>query len=397
MSAPPTVRTSSRRSRPEGPVSSPARAPAPAGRLALPLAAALATALAACAGAPPPRPMTFAEAGLTDEVARPATAAQPTGESQAGGPGAAAAVAATPRPSTAPVIPPGLPLEVLPPVAVPGPEAIPSEPPEGPPFDPVLLRFGVEARGRRLQARPGRGFPAEATSAWYALVAELDGYLLRPLPQTPILELVRAQVTVEAELAYDQRRYGQPPEGLEAAVTRRTSRLSARILAARTMGQSMFVARPPGKLRWPIERAGLSSVYGMRLHPLTGQRHWHAGVDLATERGRLVNAAGPGYVVRAGWSGGYGLLVELRHPGDLTTRYGHLSAVLCTPGDQLAAGQALGAVGETGLSTGPHLHFEVWRGGRPSDPLEWLGGGSMLATPATPAASAAPAASGGPR
>jgi murein DD-endopeptidase MepM/ murein hydrolase activator NlpD len=68
--------------------------------------------------------------------------------------------------------------------------------------------------------------------------------------------------------------------------------------------------------------------------------------------------------------------VEVRHPGDLTTRYGHLSAILCAPGDPVSPGRVLGLVGKTGVATGPHLHFEVWRGGEPSDPLPWLGLGT---------------------
>lgn len=348
---------------------------------ACPALALLLTVGAGCATATPPPRMSFAEAGLVDAAgdlpprapARPAAPPR-AARSSDNSPGDTSSLDAA--------------LVVVPPVAVPAPESVPSEPPEGPAIDSVLLRFAAEARGRRLGARPGRGFPPEGQAAWSALLTELDAYLLRPLPQTPLLELVRAQVTVEAELDFDQRRYGQAPDGLDLQVRRRAARLGVRILAARTLGQTMFVARPPGKLRWPLEGAGLSSVYGQRLHPFTGERHWHAGIDLATERGRLVGAATQGYVVRAGWAGGYGLLVEVRHPGDVTTRYGHLSAVLCSPGDQVAAGQALGAVGSTGISTGPHLHFEVWRGGRVSDPLEWLGGGSMLATPA---------ASGGPR
>lgn len=332
--------------------------------LALPLAAAL-----GCAAAPVAR-MSFAEAGL----APPAPAPRIEADRPAPAPSAPAAPGRGAEPE----------LPVLPPVAEVAPEAVPSEPPEGPPIDPVLIRFAAEARGRRLRTRSGQGFPEASRQAWQALLADLDLYLARPLPQTPLLELVRSEVTLEAEWDYDQRRYGPPPADVAGEVLARSRRLRGRILAARALGRTMFVTRPPGKLRWPIENAGLSSAYGRRLHPMTGALQWHAGIDLATERGRVVAAAGPGYVVRAGWVGGYGLLVELRHPGELTTRYGHLSAVLCAPGDSLEAGQALGLVGQTGLATGPHLHFEVWRGGLPSDPLGWLGGGSDLAgvTPA---------------
>ena len=212
---------------------------------------------------------------------------------------------------------------------------------------------------------------------------QLDSYLTRSLPQTPLLELARSSVTLEAEWDFDQRRYGRPPAELAHLVTSRAARLTMRIATSRAIGNTMFASRPPGRLRWPIENAGLSSGFGLRDHPLNGTRQLHAGIDLAAELGRVVSAATQGYVVSAGWVGGYGLMVELRHRGELTTRYAHLSALLCAPGDALEAGAPLGLIGQTGLATGPHLHFEVWEGGRPRDPLAFIGGGTGLAATAT--------------
>jgi len=263
-----------------------------------------------------------------------------------------------------------------PPVAVPAPESIASEAPAGPPIDAILLRFAAGARDRRARLPGGHGFPDEATEAWRALAGELDLYLGRALPQTPLLELVRARVTVEAEWDYDQRRFGRAPAPLRGAIETRATRFGLRIDAARALGLGLFARVAPPRLRWPIEDAGISSVFGMRTHPLDGHRRMHHGVDFATSAGRVVGAAGQGWVVRAGWMGGYGLMVEVRHPGDLTTRYGHLSAILCAPGDAVEPGRPLGLVGRTGRATGPHLHFEVWRGGEPSDPLAFLGGAS---------------------
>jgi len=308
--------------------------------------------LAGCAAAP--IRMTAEEAGLVADPQPPAEAPAPA-----------------PTAERDPPLPP--------PVAVAAPEAIPSETPEGPAIDPALIRFAAEARQRRLRARAGGGFPGEAQDAWRDLLAELDAYLTRPLPQTPLLALVRSAVTVEAEWDFDRRRFGPSPATLGGQVGQRLRRLDVRIQTSRALGQTMFVVRPPGRLRWPLTGAGISSPYGQRLHPMTGERQWHAGIDLAAERGRLVGAADKGYVVRAGWVSGYGMFVEVRHAGDLTTRYGHLSALLCAPGDAVEADQPLGLVGQTGIATGPHLHFEVWRGGASSDPLGWLGGGSTLA------------------
>ena len=262
---------------------------------------------------------------------------------------------------------------VEPPVAVPAPEAFATELPAGPPIDATLVRFAVEARDRRGRLSARQGFPDEAATAWRSLAGELDHYLARALPQTPLLELVRARVTVEAEWDYDRRRFGAPPADLAAAVETRAARFARRIEAARALGFALFARPAPARLRWPIEQAGLSSLFGMRVHPVEGRRRMHYGIDLAAAPGRVVSAAASGWVVRAGWTGGYGLLVELRHPGDVTTRYSHLSAILCAPGDSLEPGQPVGLVGKTGLATGPHLHFEVWRGGEAKDPLPWLG------------------------
>jgi len=84
-------------------------------------------------------------------------------------------------------------------------------------------------------------------------------------------------------------------------------------------------------------------------------------------------------VIRAGWSRGYGLMVEVRHGSGVTTRYSHLGRVLCSPGEAVETGQPLGVVGATGRATGPHLHFEVWRQGRARDPLAMLVGASPVA------------------
>jgi hypothetical protein len=272
-----------------------------------------------------------------------------------------------------------------PPVAVPAPESVALELPVGPPIDAVLVRFIAEARGRRGRLPAEHVFPDEVTRAWSAFVDDLDQYLARPLPQTPLLELVRARITVEAEWDYDRRRWGSPPPELARAIAARSDRFARRVDTARTLGYALFAKPAPAKLRWPVERAGLSSPFGMRFHPLEGRPRMHNGIDLAATPGKVVSAAAAGWVVRTGWAGGYGLLVEVRHPGDLTTRYGHLSAILCAPGDAVDANQPLGLVGKTGAATGPHLHFEVWRGGEPSDPLPWLG----IATDATAARSVA--------
>lgn len=104
----------------------------------------------------------------------------------------------------------------------------------------------------------------------------------------------------------------------------------------------------------------------------------HHGLDFAAAAGTPVVAVMSGRVVSAGSLGGYGNQVLLAHPDGTQTRYGHLSRIDVLPGQTLSAGEQLGAVGSTGISTGPHLHFEVLIGGTPVDPAPWLAARGLL-------------------
>lgn len=129
---------------------------------------------------------------------------------------------------------------------------------------------------------------------------------------------------------------------------------------------------PSGQLAWPV-RGRHSSPFGMRKHPITGQHKLHTGMDIAAPSGTPVVAARGGRVTFAGWSGGYGNYVVVDHGNGLQTAYAHLSAINVRAGQQLNTGTQLGRVGSTGMSTGPHLHFEVKRNGQFVDPHGMLG------------------------
>lgn len=116
----------------------------------------------------------------------------------------------------------------------------------------------------------------------------------------------------------------------------------------------------------------VTSEMGMRVNPAVGRRMFHAGVDLAAPIGKAVRATADGIVMRAGWSGGYGLLVVVRHSDGYETRYAHMSRIQVAPGDTLVKGQVIGNVGSTGRSTGPHLHYEVRRDGQPVNPKAYM-------------------------
>lgn len=119
--------------------------------------------------------------------------------------------------------------------------------------------------------------------------------------------------------------------------------------------------------------ARMSSDFGARVHPVTGARSFHEGVDLAAPKGTEVTVSGPGVVVRAEKAGSYGNIVVVDHGGRLETRYAHLDEMTVQVGQQLAAGETLGTVGATGRVTGAHLHFEVRRDGKAIDPTKELG------------------------
>lgn len=123
-----------------------------------------------------------------------------------------------------------------------------------------------------------------------------------------------------------------------------------------------------GLMRTPVDGARLSSGFGMRLHPILGFSRLHRGVDFAAPTGTPVLASAAGRVVRAGWGGGYGNMIDVDHGRGIVTRYAHLSRMDVKVGQTVSQGQRIGAVGSTGMSTGPHLHYEVIRNGEPIDP-----------------------------
>ena len=113
----------------------------------------------------------------------------------------------------------------------------------------------------------------------------------------------------------------------------------------------------------------ITSYFGYRYHPILHFTRFHAGIDIGASWGSPIVAAGDGEVVGAGWTGGYGRQVRIAHAGGLTSSYSHMSEIVAAPGSFVRAGQLIGYVGSSGLSTGPHVHYEVKLGGTPVNPL----------------------------
>jgi len=127
--------------------------------------------------------------------------------------------------------------------------------------------------------------------------------------------------------------------------------------------------QPSGR---PIVKGWISSYYGMRTHPLSGRREMHKGVDFAGKLGGPVIAVAKGVVTYAGKRYGYGQVIDIAHGNGYTTRYGHNSRLLVSVGDTVEKGFQIAEIGSSGRSTGPHVHFEVIKNGRVTNPVRFI-------------------------
>lgn len=169
----------------------------------------------------------------------------------------------------------------------------------------------------------------------------------------------------------------QENAALASARSRRVEfeRAAAAAAAASAAVADSLKSRPSGggsgQLRFPAD-GPITSRFGSRVHPIFQTVRLHAGIDIGAGYGAPVRSAAAGTVVTAGTISGYGNAVVVDHGGGLATLYGHLSRIGVRTGAQVGAGQTIGAVGNTGNSTGPHLHFEVRVQGTPVDPMSYL-------------------------
>jgi murein DD-endopeptidase MepM/ murein hydrolase activator NlpD len=167
----------------------------------------------------------------------------------------------------------------------------------------------------------------------------------------------RALEAAEAQLAKDSQSIGVL--------------IQNRIAAERAKNHDVAVVLGTGQFSYPSD-APVTSSFGWRMHPILGYQKFHSGMDFGAEYGSPIRAADRGIVIFAGWYGGYGNAVIIDHGNGLTTLYGHSSGLYVSEGQAVERGQAIAAVGSTGLSTGPHLHFEVRKDGEPVDPANYL-------------------------
>jgi murein DD-endopeptidase MepM/ murein hydrolase activator NlpD len=160
----------------------------------------------------------------------------------------------------------------------------------------------------------------------------------------------------------------------EQQLTEESEKISQDIqqrLAARIAFPGTVFVPGTGQMLLPSD-GPVTSTFGWRIHPILGTSKFHNGVDFGAEYGSVIRAADNGVVISAGPTGGYGDAVIIDHGNGLTTLYGHSSQIYVSVGQAVQRGQPIAAVGSSGFSTGPHLHFEVRRAGEPIDPMPFL-------------------------
>ncbi|GAA6617436.1 murein hydrolase activator EnvC family protein [Scytonema sp. NUACC26] len=195
-----------------------------------------------------------------------------------------------------------------------------------------------------------------AQKADYQTQAQLQGDLIQRL-NSDRLALLAAETQMERD-----------SQALESLIQQKVAEEEERL---KTNSRNSVIIRGTGIFAYP-SNAPTSSPFGWRMHPVLGYRRFHAGLDFAASYGSTIRAADSGTVIFAGWYGGYGRAVIINHGKGITTLYGHSSELFVSEGQTVERGQAIAAVGSTGLSTGPHLHFEVRKNGTPVNPINFL-------------------------
>lgn len=124
---------------------------------------------------------------------------------------------------------------------------------------------------------------------------------------------------------------------------------------------------------FPIkDNYSFTSAYGYRKHPVYKDKRFHKGIDLACRVNTFIYAPSEGKVLQSQWRNGYGYYIKIQHDHGVCTAYGHLKRCLVYKGQNVISGQPIGKSGNTGLSTGPHLHFELWVNGKTVNPLQYI-------------------------
>lgn len=144
------------------------------------------------------------------------------------------------------------------------------------------------------------------------------------------------------------------------------------ILLLQQFTKAQKATKSKGTVFPAIKNSPITSGFGWRIHPITRKRKFHAGIDFGAPTGTPIYAYQAGLVEFAGWKSGYGKAVIINHCAGFSTLYGHASKIVVRKGEQVVAGETIAKIGSTGMSTGPHLHFEVRVNNKPVNPRPYL-------------------------
>ena len=231
-----------------------------------------------------------------------------------------------------------------------------------------LAQQNIDALAKRLGVMQARMIQLDALSARLAQLAGLPDEEVKPAVAGEGGALVEPRSMSAQE-------FSGALDALTQSGEEQLAWLS--VIEDSLMRQEWADALTPGRM--PVEGLHIGSRFGRRIDPITGKLATHTGVDFPGAQGTPVKASAGGVVVSANWHAGYGRLVEIEHGNGVLTRYAHLKAFKVAKGDVVKPGQIIGLLGNSGRSTGPHLHFEVWVAGRVRNPSKYLRDHTRLA------------------
>ncbi|PZU07086.1 MAG: hypothetical protein DI605_17205 [Sphingomonas sp.] len=231
--------------------------------------------------------------------------------------------------------------------------------------------IAIDETPLRIQGRVGSGLFAAARSAG-APPKAIESYL-KALAQYMPIGSVRSNDRFDLIVEHRRAATGETETGSLLYGGLDQGKKVLRLLKWTSDGKEQWFdaagvgAEKKGGFTMPVQ-GHLTSSFGARFHPILGYSRMHQGVDYGAPMGSPIIAATDGTVRFAGWHGGHGNYVQLQHPGNMQTGYAHMSRIVAKVGQKVHAGQLIGYVGSTGLSTGPHLHFELFQNGRAVNP-----------------------------
>lgn len=234
------------------------------------------------------------------------------------------------------------------------------------------IPIAVDDTPLRIQGRVGASLYRSARAAGVPARA-VEAYIRALNTQVSVPSGINSDDRFDIIIEHRRAATGETETGpLVYAGLKRSGGRDLQLMQWESEGRSQWfeasgVGRRSGGWQSPVP-GRVSSNYGLRMHPILRYARMHRGLDFRASYGTPILAVADGRVSGAGWAGGYGRQVRLSHSGGIATSYSHMSRIAVSPGGRVRQGQVIGYVGSTGLSTGPHLHFETYRNGATVNP-----------------------------